>query len=247
MTRDTPGRMGQANGRGRASLSLVGENAELRFYARQVEQRDGATLVLGCGNGKIAFGLCAQPRSVVAVDPSAVMIRAAEERRQGEPLEVAERLRLVEADLRAVRLPDRFSVVLAPQNALGLMGTLADLDALIATARYHLQDGGTLAFDVLNPRSEPSPLARPAELPAAPPAPEPMRPMFTPHLRERRREPNGEETHAIRRLRLRQFSPDELDAALARGGFVALERFGDFDGKPFEPEDPLQVVVAGLT
>jgi SAM-dependent methyltransferase len=238
--------MSQVDGRSRTSLSLVERQADARFYGRQAAQRgQGPTLVLGCANGRIAFDLCAHSQQVVAVDPSEVMVHAAEERRQAESAALAERLRFIEADLRSLRLPERFSLVLAPQNALGLMGSLEDLDALFATARHHLQEGGTLAFDVLNPRGEP----RPRDDEELPPLalPEPLRPVFAPHLRERRRGPGREELKAIRRLRLRQFSPDEVDAALEHNGFVALERYGDFEGKPFEREDPLQVVVAGLT
>lgn len=221
------------DGRGKAPLSLVGRNADARFYAQQAWQRGGPVLVLGCASGRIALELCARSPRVVAVDPSAVMVRAAEERRHAEPRELSGRLRLLEADLRSLRLPDRFTVVLAPQNALGLMGSPEDLDALLATARYHLQVGGALLFDVLNPRGEPS-------------SPDQWRPAFTPHLRERRRAPPEKELRAIHRLRLRQLHPQEVDAALARAGFSALERYGNFEGKPFDREDPLQVVVAGL-
>jgi hypothetical protein len=149
---------------------------------------------------------------------------------------------LICADLRTVRLAERFEGVLAPQNALGLMASLPDLDALLATVRHHLKDGGLFAFDVLNPASQS--LSRPQAEPGAPL--DSGRPAFIPHLRERRRSPPEDTLSGIRRLRLRQFSPDELDGALGRAGLVALERYGDFDGKPFDPEDPLQVVVAGL-
>jgi hypothetical protein len=36
-----------------------------------------------------------------------------------------------------------------------------------------------------------------------------------------------------------------MDGALQDAGLVALERFGDFAGTPFDPKDQLQVVVSG--
>ena len=65
--------------------------------------------------------------------------------------------------------------------------------------------------------------------------------MFAPHLRERDRRDGIE---GIRRLRLRHFSVAEIDQALREADFVATERYGSFDRRPFEPTDPIQVVVA---
>jgi hypothetical protein len=72
-----------------------------------------------------------------------------------------------------------------------------------------------------------------------------FRPVFVPHLRERRRTHGSVDSNdGLRRLRLHHFSARELDAALRDAGFEAFERYGAFDGRPFAPEDPLQIVVA---
>ena len=72
---------------------------------------------------------------------------------------------------------------------------------------------------------------------------EPLRPPFAFHLRERTRagQPGG-----IRRLRLQHFSPEELDGALAACGLTARERYGRFDGKPFDADDARHIGIAGL-
>ncbi len=236
------------------TLALVGQEPDVSFYVRQVTRQLGPpvpeappppVLVLGCANGRIAFEVCALGYQVVGVDPSPQMIAAAEERRSAEGLAPG-KLELIRADLRALRSARQHAVVLAPQNAVALMSSLEDLDALFATARHHLQRGGALVFDTQNPAS--GLRRRPVDVPldeGPPSALEPTRPVFTPHLRERRRAATERSRQAIRRLRLRQYEPDELDQSLARTGLVALERFGDFRGKPFDPTDPIQVVVAG--
>ncbi|XXF79386.1 class I SAM-dependent methyltransferase [Myxococcaceae bacterium GXIMD 01537] len=224
--------------RGRTPLSLVGPDPDVLFYTRQAAERGGPVLVLGAANGRVAWAVANQGFEVVGVDPSERMIRSAEERRASEPTEVAARARFLSSDVRALRLSERFPLVLAPQHALGLMATRDDLDAFLATVVHHLAPGGTFVYDVLNPRRE-AVLPRDEE-PGA--AVEPRRPLFALHLRERR----GEEgPGAIRRLKLKHFSPDELDAALLAAGLTPRERYGRFDGKPFDLEDPRHIGVAG--
>ena len=230
------------NGGGKRTLELVGQHADVRFYGERASALGGPLLVLGSGDGRIAWALAEGGAQVLAVDPSAVMVATAEQRRALAPPEASSRLKLLCGDLRALRLQERFPVVLAPQNALGLMATYEDLDALLATVRHHLQRGGTFLFDMLNPLTgrgtERDGDARPNE-----PLP-PSRPVFVPHLRERRRPPSGPAEGGIRRLRLRQFTTAEVDQALARAGLVALERYGDFQGRAFLPDDALQVALA---
>lgn len=223
--------------RGRPPLSLVGQEPDLLFYTRQAAEHAGPVLVLGSANGRVAWELARAGSSVLGADPSERMIQAAEESRSSESTEVSGRTRFLHADPRSLRLAERFSVVLAPQHALGLMSTREDLEAFLATVRHHLLPEGVFAYDVLNPSVRTS--FRPDE--DEPTAPlEPRRPVFAFHLRERRA-PGG--PPVIRRLRLKPFSPEELDAAMKACGLTPRERYGHFDGKPFEPEDPRHIGV----
>ncbi len=238
--------MGDVNERGRSPLALVGEDRDAAFYARQLADVAQPVLLLGCASGELAWELSAQLPSIVAVDPSPGMIASAEEHRAHQPGENAARVRFLLADLRSLRLSDRFAAVLAPQNALGLMLSMDDLGLVFATARHHLLPDGLFAFDVINParwdaaRRWGGEQDRPRTSGA-----HSQRGAFTPHLRERKRAGLAPDS-AIRRLRLRLFYPAELDAALEDGGFVATARYGRYDEKPFDPSDPLQIVVASL-
>jgi SAM-dependent methyltransferase len=236
--------MASSNGRARSPVSLVGSDADVAFYRRQLAQLGAPVLVLGCANGRLAWKLCAAVPLVVGVDPSPVMIAFAEEGRTQQPPETAGRVRFLSADLRSLRLVDKFGAVLAPHNALALMPSLLELEAVIATARHHLSPGGVLLFDAINPRRA-SERGVDADESNPPLDLWTHRPAFAPHLRERQRTGHSPSS-AIRRLRLRHFSPRELDAALEDGGFVATARYGRYDEKPFDPEDPLQIVVASL-
>ena len=223
--------------RGRTPLSLVGQEPDLLFYTRRTVEQGGPVLVLGAANGRVAWALGRAGLEVLGVEPSEWMLQAAEEDRSREDPAVAGRTRLLRADPRSLRLDERFRVVLAPQNALGLMTSHDDLEAFLATVRHHLVPEGLFLFDVLNPPAE-APARHDEEEPSG--GLEPRRPVFAFHLRERRQPgaPPG-----IRRLRLRPFSLAELDAAMKDCGLTPRERYGHFDGKPFDPEDERHIGV----
>lgn len=224
--------------RSRTPLSLVGQDPEILFYTRQATERGGPVLVLGSATGRVAWALAEHGLTVVGVEPSERMVRAAEELRASESAEVSGRVHFHHADPRSLRLSERFPVVLAPQHALGLMGSPGDLEAFLATVRHHLVPGGTFVYDVLNPPPEAGGPHREDEEPGE--ALEPRRPVFSFHLRERRQpgSPLG-----IHRLKLRPFSVQELDAAMGACGLTPRERYGHFDGKPFDPEDARNIGV----
>jgi SAM-dependent methyltransferase len=233
--------MAASNGRGKGPLALVSRDADAAFYTREAQQRPGPVLVLGCANGRIAWELADSGAQVLGVDPSEMMIEAAQERRQDAPKNVSDRLKLKAAPLRGLRLTERFGVVILPQNAVGLVATLEELDALFTTVAKHLEPEGTLLLDAVNPK--PPELQRDSEE-LLPPYLEPRRPLFAPHMRERRKGGKPPPAGAIRRLKVGQFYPAELDASLERSGLKACERYGDFSQKPFDRGDPIQVVIA---
>lgn len=214
--------------RGR-TLSLVTASSDVAFYAQRDYGR--SVLLLGAADGRLSFELGARNLAVTAVEPSQAMFQLAEERKAEERPETAAHVQLIHGDLRAVRLSREFDAVIAPQNAVGLLQTLDDLDAFLETAKVHLAPSGTLVFDLVNP-GPPIPGDREGLPPAL---------TFVPHLHERQRK---DSTEGIRRMKVRPFTVDDVDEALTAAGFVALERFGGFDGKPFDPTDPLQIVVA---
>ncbi len=223
-------------------ISLVGKADDVAFYARLAASSGDAALVLGCADGRIALELCAQGQRVLGVDPSKSMIRSAEDRRSHEGVDPS-RIRFVAADVRSFRVDERFPLVLAPQNALGLMGSLDELGMLLETVKRHLTDSGTFAFDVATRVGSAAPAPREHSVEGQPPSIEPPRPPFVPHLRERRRRPDAEGA-AIHRLRLSLFESDDLEQALASAGFGSRERFGGFDGRPFDGRAGTTVVVA---
>jgi len=223
----------------RTELKLVGPDLETRFYLRRALERTGAVLVLGAADGRLPLELAAMGRTVVGVEPSPMLRELAKERllSAGERLDA--RVRLIADDPRSLQLEERFGLVFAPHNALGLAGSPEELEAMLRVARAHLEPGGLVAFDVLHP-----PEPDPDENGNAPHAPiPPVRPGFAPHLRARRVE-GTRRSREILRLKSRPLRVMEVDRALDAAGLIATERFADFQGGPFSYAAERQVVVS---
>jgi len=227
-----------ARGERRRSLTVVGgARGEVARYASLLPKSGGSALLLGVAEGLLAEALVRRGVSITGVDPSQRMLARAEETRAGLPPEEQGRLHLLRADLRSLSLSERFVGVFAPRDAVALVATRGDLEALFVTAREHLAPGASFAFDL----SLPPPRWLFPEDVDPHEGVQPERAVFTPHLESRRTRQGHRDIH---RLLLRHFSAGEVDHALAAAGLEALSRDRDFEGRPWEPGSDRMVVVA---
>lgn len=230
---------------------------DVAFYADLARRARGPVLELGAGTGRITFALLAAGARVTAVDRAPAMLERAQERAQRLPRAQRERLQLMEADLRTLRVRQRFSLIVAPFNLLMHMYTRKDLERALARIRAHLAPGGKLAFDVLAPdlgvlRRDPARFYR-------------CRPVFDPSDGQRYAyaeqfayEPATQlqtvsmhfqrldkpEIERVTQLVLRFYFPQELLALLQYNGFRVLRHEGDFAGGALDADSESQVVVA---
>lgn len=214
-----------------------GARGEVARYASLLPESGGPVLLLGVAEGQLAEALVRRGVSITGVDPSPRMLARAEETRAGLPPEAQGRLHLLRADLRSLRLSERFVGVFAPRDAVALVASRGDLEALFVTAREHLAPGASFAFDLSLP---PPRWLFPEEVDPHEGV-QPERAVFTPHLESRRTRQGHRDIH---RLLLRHFSAGEVDHALAAAGLEALSRDRDFEGRPWEPGSDRMVVVA---
>lgn len=119
--------------------------ADVTFYERLVEIHGRRVLELGVGTGRIATPLVQAGAQVTGVDISPGMLAIASARSPGDGL------RLLEDDIRSVRLRGRFDVVMAPLGTLQHLDTSADFVAALETMAHHLAPGGVGVVDVETP------------------------------------------------------------------------------------------------
>lgn len=120
---------------------------EIEWTLSQLPPAGGDVLELGVGTGRVIIPLAehlagkADSRAV-GVDASPTMIERMIE------ADVAGVVTGVVADIRSVRLPEQFDLVLCVCNTLGMSVDEGSERQIFATARYHLREGGRFIVEV---------------------------------------------------------------------------------------------------
>lgn len=156
-------------------LGASAHYADARFYHQSYSNRfhdvehyvelglaaRGTVLEYGIGNGRVALPLARAGVSVWGIDRSRPMLDDLEARLARERPAVRARIRFQEGDMRAVRLRQRFALVIAPFNVILHLYQRRDLEAFLACVRHHLARRARFVFDFSIP--VPSDLARDPE------------------------------------------------------------------------------------
>jgi len=212
-------------------------------------------LELACGTGRLTIPIAQSGIEIVGLDLSASMLVHARAKAKQADIEIP----FVEGDCRSFDLGRKFALIFMAFNSMQHLHDQGSLAGLFGNVRRHLAEGGCFIFDVFNPKV--SILAR---------SPEERRPEReyedpdgkgtivlenTMHYDDvsqvnriqwffSRRGPNGvERDFRVEDLHMRCFFPQELDLLVCSQGFEIVEKFGNFDRKPFRSGDPKQVVV----
>jgi SAM-dependent methyltransferase len=212
-------------------------------------------LELACGTGRLTIPIAQSGVEIVGLDVSASMLAHARAKAKQADIEIP----FVEGDCRSFELGRKFALIFMAFNSMQHLHDQASLAELFGNVRRHLAEGGCFTFDVFNPKV--SILAR---------SPEERRPereyedpdgkgtIVLEHSMRyddaaqvnhvkwyfSRRGLNGEERDfRVEDLHMRCFFPQELDLLVCSQGFEIVEKFGNFDRKPFRSGDPKQVVV----
>ncbi len=128
-----------------------GYTEDIAFYVDEARKAGGPVLELACGTGRVLLP-CAEAGSLITgLDSSRAMLTRCKEKLAIYPPEVAARVRLVEGDMRAFKLPERFDLITIPFRSFLLLTAVQDQRQSLATIREHLGDAGRLVFNVFVP------------------------------------------------------------------------------------------------
>ena len=235
-------------------LDTEGFDDDLALYLDVAEGRD--VLELGCGTGRVAVPLAEAGSRVTGVDVSPAMLAVARERAAGLPL------RLVEGDMRALDLGERFGAVFIPLGGLQHMETAAEVAAALATVARHLGADGRAVIDVEAPHPDdwlpgPRPLLQhwTRELPPGPGSPggavtklvavegrpaEALREV-TYHFDVQ--PPEGPLRRVTQTFALRVITAGELELAARLAGLRVAAWLGGYDGAPPREGDDRLIAV----
>jgi SAM-dependent methyltransferase len=229
--------------------------ADIPFYVEEARRSGGPVLELACGTGRLAIPIAQAGVEIVGLDLSPPMLAHAHMKADSAGVKVE----FVDGDCRSLELGRKFALIFMAFNSMQHLHDYESLAGLFRSVRKHLAEGGRFLFDVFNPNLEI--LARNPEdrcLEREYEDPDRKGTMRfensinyddasqVSHIKCYfvRRGDHGEELDVrVEELHLRSFFPQELDLLVRSQGFESVEKFGNFERKPFGSGDPKQVVL----
>lgn len=233
-------------------LRHAARTADIHFYVEQAVRIGGPVLDLCCGTGRMAIPIARKGISVTGLDMQPQLLMHARHKAAAAEVDIE----WIEGDATSFRLGRRFRLILVPFYSLQMFGRAHQVESFFESVRAHLQEDGMLIFDVRNPDLNEIVSGRRAGGQFTDPKTgeivttewimtyddaqqvslrtcyfsTPQRPRF-----------------ATDRFELRWFYPQELDLIVRTAGFTIKEKLGGFDGRPFGPGCPDQIVMATVS
>lgn len=122
---------------------------DIDLYRNFARRTGGPVLEMACGTGRVLLPLAEEGYSVTGIDASPAMLAIAREK--AIKAGVANRVDLVEADVRSFSLERRYALALVAVNSFLHLLTIEDKIAALNRVAQHLERNGLLILDIFNP------------------------------------------------------------------------------------------------
>ena len=233
-------------------LMFPGGGPAVGFYRAEADRQGGPVLELGCGTGHKLIPIASGGHPCVGLDLSSGML--AEARRKAGERGVA--VEWVRGDMRAFDLGRTFDFVFITANSLLHLHEAGDLVNCFRSVRRHLAPGARFVFDVFNPSvrllAEADGVRRARKSLSFT---DPDRGEVSVEVAETydaavqvtrgtwHFSTGSEPDFVVAPLEIRSIFPQELPLLVSLGGLRLVERFGDWSGRPFAADSPIQLCV----
>lgn len=232
---------------------------DLPMYSELAEEYGGPILDVGCGTGRVAFHLAAESHPVDGIDFAEAMLARAERKLKGRA-DVRERVRLFRGNAANYAFPRKYNLILLVYNCLLQLSTQAEQIVLLKHLRGALTPNGVMVLDLPNAgeayagvddgavtlersfvEPESGNLVMQQSVSAL------NRAAQTQDIKWIYDEimPDGVLKRTMAPLTLRYVFPAEFDLMAQLLGLRVLERYGDYEGAPFEEGSERLIVVVG--
>jgi SAM-dependent methyltransferase len=236
---------------------------DIDWYRQKAIDCGGAVLELGAGTGRITLPVARAGVSICALDADGGMLGELRRKIALEPIDVQQRIAIVESDMRSFRIDRTFALVMIPFRAFLHNLTTEDQLACLRCAREHLTANGRIAFNVFHPSLEymahhAGPLAGVWRWSATYTAPDgsvvmrseasrydTVRQRVHSQLRYEMYGADGNLTRTfLQRLELAYLYSGDIRSLLEKSGFIDISISGGFGGEPFATDTDELVVEA---
>ncbi len=233
------------------------EDVDLYLNFAEARAGQGGTLLeLACGSGRLLLPLVRAGYSIMGVDASTRMLELARQALEEEGL--ASRVTLVQEDIEALQLGQKFQMAFIALGSFAHICTRREQRQALAAIHAHLVTGGTFILDISNAdvrymesmsgqvlhqgtwTMEDDTLLTHFVSPAS---------AASAHLLELTHfydlHKQGESVRrTISQTRLYLFERGEIELLLEATGFVVKEVYGNYDLSPYENDSPRMIVIA---
>ncbi len=127
---------------------------DLSMYLDFVREFGGPVLECGCGTGRILFAIAKTGTEIWGIDSSEKMLNAARVKRQNLPLEIKDKIRLSQQDMKGFELDHAFKLCIVPFRAFLHLLTSEDQNKALHQINRHLEKNGYLIIDIFAPSHE---------------------------------------------------------------------------------------------
>ncbi|MEO6511190.1 MAG: class I SAM-dependent methyltransferase [Nocardioides sp.] len=233
-------------------LMFPGDGPAVDFYRREADQQGGRVLELGCGTGQKLIPIASDGHPCVGLDHSSDMLAEADRKADERGVSVE----WVQGDMQAFDLGRTFDFVFIAANSLLHLHEAEELVSCFRSVRRHLAPGARLVFDVFNPSvgllAEADGVRRTREsLSFTDPARGEVSVGVAETYDARSQVTRGtwhlstdsETDFVVAPIEIRSIFPQELPLLVSLGGLRLVDRFGDWSGRPFTGDAPIQLCV----
>ena len=130
----------------------TGTGGDLPFYVEEARKAGSPVLELGCGTGRILIPAAEAGLTVTGLDRAPAMLAVARQKIARVDAATRGRITLVEGDMRAFSLGQRFNLIMIPYRAFLHLLTVEDQRQALGCIREHLAAGGRLVLNIFDPR-----------------------------------------------------------------------------------------------
>lgn len=124
---------------------------DLSFYLDYAEQVESSILEIGAGSGRLTLPLVKAGKSIVAIEVSAAMIDVLKSRLCNEPPDVQARIQVINADMCAFDLGNKYKLIMVPFDAFNYLLTSQAQKEALERLKLHLAPQGRILIDVFLP------------------------------------------------------------------------------------------------